>query len=146
MRRSRTRRSSWRFRLSNEEGSLSQRSVVRCGLLACTCIFLIGFAWRALSAGFRQLSRSRTIGQKVQTITQLECGFLSLLVVLTRFWRHRRWAQPVYTIWSITLTVTAGLSSLVWGPPMPIIGALFAALAILVSRAVQWALLPALVD
>jgi hypothetical protein len=117
----------------------SLQPVVRRGLLACAVLFLIWLAWRALSGGFRQLPRSRTAGQKVETATQLGCGLLSLLVVLTCFWR-RQWAPPVRIIWSISLATAAGLSSLVWGPPMPLIGVLFVAISLLVARAVIWAL------
>lgn len=122
-----------------EKSSLSHQPAVRRGLLACALLFLIWLAWQALSGGFRQLSRSRTIGQKVETLTQIEGGLLSLLVVLTCFWR-RHWAQTVRTLWSITLAAAAGLSALVWGPPMPLVAVLFTTLAFLVSRAVIWAL------
>ena len=124
---------------------MSHRPVVRRGLLVCAVLFLVWLAWQALSGGLRQYPRSRTVGQKVETVTQLECGLLSLLVVLTCFWR-RRWAQPIRIIWSLTLAMTAGLSALVWGPPMPLIGALFVASALLVSRAILWALHTASVD
>ena len=124
---------------------MSHRPVVRRGLLVCAVLFLVWLAWQALSGGLRQYPRSRTVGQKVETVTQLECGLLSLLVVLTCFWR-RRWAQPIRIIWSLTLAMTAGLSALVWGPPMPLIGALFVASALLVSRAILWALHAASVD
>jgi hypothetical protein len=113
--------------------------LARRGLLTFTLLFLIWLAWQTLSGGFRQLARSRTIGQKVETLTQIECGLLSLLVVFTNFW-GQRWAQPVQSTWSISLAAAAGLSSLVWGPPMPLIGVLFTATALLVSRAVRWAL------
>ncbi|MBE0699431.1 MAG: hypothetical protein IH586_21115 [Anaerolineaceae bacterium] len=122
---------------------MSQHPVVRRGLLACTMLFLSWLAWQALLGGFRQLPRSRTVGQKVETVAQFECGFLSLLVMLTCF-RLRRWAQPVRTLWSIALGTAAGLSSLVWGPPMPFIGILFVAIALLISRAINWALRTAL--
>ena len=124
---------------------MSQRPIVRGGLLAYTMLFLFGLAWQALAGGFRQLSRSRTVGQKAETMIQIECGLMSLLVMLTCFWK-RRWAQPVHTIWSIALAATAGLSSLVWGPPMPQVGLLFSAAALLVSQAIRWALGTALVD
>lgn len=85
------------------------------------------------------MPRSHTVGQKVETVTQVGCGILSLLVVLTRFW-HRHWAPQMYIAWSISLASAAGLSSLVWGPPMPFIGVLFAVIALLITRATKWAL------
>jgi hypothetical protein len=127
------------------EGSLSHRPLVRLGLLIGTMLFLIWLAWQALSGGFRQMPRSRTIGQKLETLIQIECGLLSLLVVLTSFWR-RAWAEPVRSFWSISLAAAAGLSSLVWGPPMPLVGVLFTATALFVSQAVRWALRTARMD
>ena len=115
------------------------RPVVRRGLLACTILFLLWLAWQALAGGFRQLHRSHTAGQKVETATQLECGVLSLLVALTCFWQ-RQLAPPVQTLWGISLATAAGLSSLVWGPPMPFLGILFAAIALLAARAIKWLL------
>jgi hypothetical protein len=79
------------------------------------------------------------MGQKVETVAQLECGLLSLLVVLTCFWR-RQWAPPVRTIWGISLATAAGLSSLVSGPAMPLVGVLFVAISLLVVRVVTWVL------
>jgi hypothetical protein len=108
-------------------------------------LFLIWLAWQALSGGIRQMPRSRTIGQKLETLIQIECGLLSLLVVLTSFWR-RAWAEPVRSFWSISLAAAAGLSSLVWGPPMPLVGVLFTATALFVSQAVRWALRTARMD
>ena len=122
-----------------EEHPLSIRSIVRGGLRGCTMLFLMWLAGRALSGAFRQIPRSRTLGQKVETVTQLECGLLSLLVVLTCF-RWRRWAPPIRALWGISLATAAGLSSLVWGPPMPLIGVLFVAISLLMTRAIRWAL------
>lgn len=113
--------------------------LVRRGLLACAILSLLWLAWQALSGGFRQIARSRTVGQKVETVTQIECGLLSLLAVLTCF-RWRRWAAPVRTLWGISLAAATGLSSLVWGPPMPHIAVLFVAIALLMWRAVIWML------
>jgi len=102
-------------------------------------LFLLWLAWRALSGAFRQIPRSRTLGQKVETVTQLECGLLSLLVVLTCFW-WRAWAPSIRTTWGISLAAAAGLSSLVWGPPMPLVGVLFVALSLLMTRLIKRAL------
>ena len=118
---------------------MKYRAVVRRSLLACILVLLLLFTWEALAGGFRQLPRSRTLGQKIETFTQIECGLLTLLVVVTCFWQ-RRWARPVRAIWGISLAAAAGLSSLVWGPPMPLLGLLYAALSLLVALAVDWTL------
>ena len=113
------------------------RPLVRHFLLACSTLFLGWLAWQALAGVFRQIPRSRTAGQKVETILQTACGALSLLAALTTFWQ-RRPARPVRIAWGFSLAAAAGLSPLVWGPPMPLVGALFAAIALIVVRAVFW--------
>jgi hypothetical protein len=115
------------------------RTVVRRSLLGCVLVLLLLFTWEALAGGFRQLPRARTLGQKIETFTQIECGLLTLLVVVTCFWQ-RRWSRPVRAIWGISLAAAAGLSALVWGPPMPLLGLLYAALSLLVALAVDWTL------
>ena len=118
---------------------MSLRKIGRGGLMACALAFLGWLAWLAISGGVRQLSRSRTVGQKVETVTQMESGVLGLLVAATCFWQ-RRWAAPIRTAWGISLAAAAGLSSLVWGPPMPMIGFVFAVISLLLARTVRWAL------
>ena len=113
--------------------------VARRILLGGAVLLLIRLAWEALAGGLRQWPRSRTTGQKVETGVQLACGLLSVLTVLTCF-RWRRWAAPVRTTWAASLAAAAGLSSLVWGPPMPVVGLLFALAALLAARAILWGL------
>jgi hypothetical protein len=95
--------------------------------------------WGAISGGLRQIPRSNTPGRQVETGVQLACGVLSLLAVVTCF-RLRRWAFPVRAAWAISLALTVGLSSVVWGPPLPIVGLVFAAGAFLVALVVICAL------
>lgn len=116
---------------------MSLPPVVRHILLAIAMLLLIAVAWTALSGGIRQIPRSRTLGQRVETTVQLACGLLSLLSVLTCF-RWRRWGRLVRAAWAISLMTAAGLSSLVWGPPMLIIGLVFAAAALLLALAIIW--------
>ena len=123
--------------VSDQAASLKLRPFVRRILLAWAALFLGWLAWQALSGAFRQIPRSRTPGQKAETILQTACGALSLLAALTTFWQ-RRPARPVRIAWGFSLAAAAGLSPLVWGPPMPLVGALFAAIALLVVRAVLW--------
>jgi hypothetical protein len=118
---------------------LRLQPVVRRILLACITVLVIALAWGALSGGLRQLPRSHTVGQRVETAAQLSCGLLSLLTVVTCF-RWRRWDSTIRSAWVISLTTAAGLSPLVWGPPMPLIGLLFALGTLLVALAIIWAL------
>jgi hypothetical protein len=115
------------------------RTIVRRVVAAGATLLLVVLAWGALSGGLRQLSRPLTTGQRIESVVQLACGVLSLLVVLTAF-RWRRWAGPVRAAWATTLVVAAGLSGLVWGPPMPLLALLFAAVALLVALGVHRAL------
>jgi hypothetical protein len=119
------------------------RPIVRRIVLACSTVFLIALAWGALSGGLRQLPRIRTVSQRIETAVQLSCGLLSLLIVVMCF-RWRRWNSAVRSGWAISVATAAGLSSFVWGPPMPLIALLFAVGTLLVALAVIWALRTAL--
>jgi hypothetical protein len=96
-------------------------------------------AWGALSGGIRQISRAGTAGQQVQTAAQIAAGVMSLLVIIAAAGRYR-WRSRVYVAWAGSLILAAGLSSLVWGPPMPLIALLFSAAALLLALAVLRAL------
>jgi len=96
-------------------------------------------AWGALSGAVRQFSRSATVGQEVETAVQFACGVLSALVVLTCFW-WRPWAPAVRAVWAVALAAAVGLSALVWGPPMPLIGLVFAGGGLAVALGVIWTL------
>lgn len=112
------------------------RPVLRQVLLACGTLLLLGVAWMTLSGGLSQLPRSTTPGQRVETAVQLACGVLSLLSVLTCF-RWRRWRSRVLGAWAISLSATAGLSSVVWGPPSVSVGLIFAAGTALFALAIN---------
>jgi len=118
-----------------EEGRLGEPVGRRLGKGAAI-LFLVGLAWKALSGGFGQAKRARTLGQKVQTVAQIQCGGLSLLAALPCLGR-RGWVGPVRTLWRVSLIVASGLSGLVWGPPMPHIAILFAGVAGGVARGVD---------
>ena len=92
-------------------------------------------AWMTLSGGLRQISRSRTLGQRAETAVQLVCGLLSVPSLLTCF-RWQRWGPPARVVWAISLAGAAGLSSLVWGPPSVMVGLVFAAGTLLLALAV----------
>ncbi len=108
------------------------RPIVRRFILISTMLLLLVVAYILLKGGFSQLPRSLTIGQKVETTIQIICGILCLLNVVTCFY-WQKWRRPIRTAWIISLTLTAGMSSVVWGPPMLTIGAVFAAVAFFVA-------------
>jgi len=102
-------------------------------------LFLLVLAWGAVVGGVRQFPRSSTVWQQVETIIQLACGLLSLLTVFTYFW-WRKWSTPIRVAWTISLVTAAGLSSLVWGPPMPLTALVLAGIALFVALVTLWAL------
>lgn len=115
------------------------KRTVRWLLLICIILFFLLLAWWAIVGGLRQWSHSNTFGQQIETIVQLVCGLLSLLAIFTTF-RLRNWAKPIQIAWAISLVTTAGLSALVWGPPMPLIALAFAAVTLLIALGVLWGL------
>jgi hypothetical protein len=81
------------------------------------------------------MPRSRTIGQKVETLIQIECGSLELACGAHQLLVDAIGLRPVrLPSGPFSLAAAAGLSSLVWGPPMPLVGVLFTATALFVSR------------
>jgi len=112
--------------------ALTLRTGIRHAALAVTLLILAAIAWGTLAGGLHQLPRSVTPGQKAETGVQLSCSLLSLLVTATCFWQRSR-ARAVRTVWVIALAATAGLSSLVWGPPMAGTALLFATATSLVA-------------
>jgi hypothetical protein len=117
--------------------------VFRRFLLTVMVLLLLVLAWGTIYGGLRQAPRSATVGQRIETAVQLACGLLSGGTALTCFW-GRRWAGPIRWTWAASVAMAAGLSSLVWGPPMPMIGVLFTVgtflVALLIIRALRVAL------
>lgn len=111
----------------------------RRGLAAAALLALLAIAYLALAGALRQLGRPLTLGQCIETGMQLASGILALLVMLTP-WRGRRLRWPIRAAWAITLAAAAGLSSLVWGPPMPLTAVAFAGIALGAAALVVWAL------
>ena len=118
----------------NIRSSTTQRII-----LISTILLLLVLAWVSLSGGINQIPRSESIGQILETIVQLVCGILSLLIALTCFY-GKRWRRPVRIIWGATLMTAAGMSSLVWGPPMLTVTLVFATAALLIALTIVWLL------
>jgi hypothetical protein len=109
------------------------------GVLAVAVLLLLALAWTGVVGGQEQLPQARTTGQLVETILQILSGTLSLLSVVTVFWR-RSWSQAVQSSWAVSITMVAGLSSVVWGDTTWSIGLLSAGGALLVSLGILWLL------
>ncbi|HTT69315.1 MAG TPA: hypothetical protein VMF70_14920 [Gemmatimonadales bacterium] len=117
----------------------SFRPVVRRIFLVVAVLLLVVLAWGVISGAIQQIPRSRTLGQRVETAVQVAGGLLSLATVLTSF-RWRSWGRPVRAAWAGSLATAAGLSSLVWGPPMVMVGLAFAAGTLLAALGIIWLL------
>jgi len=115
------------------------RSIGRLLLFAAASLLVLVIAWGALAGGVSNVPRSITLGQRLETAVQLVAGALSLVVLLTCF-RLKRWARAVRNAWAVSLAAAAGISALVWGPPMAGIALLFAAAVLLVTLGLAWAL------
>ena len=87
--------------------------------LAVVAALLLVLSWGALSGAVSQWPSAGSPGQRVETVIQAAAGVLSLLVPLTPF-ALRPWARPIRLAWGISAAAAAGLSALVWGPPMPL--------------------------
>ena len=118
---------------------MNRGSAVRHLLSGVAALLLLALAWWTISGGLRNLAQARSIGQQVETATQLACGLLGVGVVVTRF-RWRRLARWVRIAWVVAFGATAGLSALVWGPPFPIVALTFVAVALLLAWALVWTL------
>lgn len=118
---------------------MNLKRIIRWLVLICIILFLLMLAWWAIAGGVRQLSHSNTLGQQLETIAQLLCGVLSFFTVFTYFVLEK-WARFIRVAWAVSLILTAGLSALVWGPPMPLIALLFAAVALLAAYIILWGL------
>jgi hypothetical protein len=112
---------------------------LRRALLAIVALFLLWLAWTGLSGGINQWPQSRTPGQIAQTITQLAYGPLALLSLVTTFWAHS-WHRPILACWTVSLTLSAGLASVVWGGTSVLIGCLASAATLLIALATAWLL------
>jgi peptidoglycan/LPS O-acetylase OafA/YrhL len=118
---------------------VNARRVVRRALPAVATLLLLAVAWGALSGGVGQFQRSHTAGQRIETVVQLACGLLSLLMIATAFPRRRR-ARAIRVAWVISLAATAGVSGLVWGPPSVAAAIGLTAATMLLAIATLWLL------
>jgi len=112
---------------------------VRRVLLIVAIILLLGLVWTGISGGISQLSSARTAGQAAQTVLQLVYGLFALLSIATTFW-GRGWNRPMLVGWTVSLALTAGLASVVWGGTSMLIGFLSGGAAGLIAVGIAWLL------
>jgi hypothetical protein len=112
---------------------------VRGVLLIVAIALMLGLTWAGISGGISQLSNARTAGQAAQTVLQLVYGLFALLSIATTFW-GRRWNRPMLVGWTVSLALTAGLASVVWGGTSILIGFLSGGAAGLIAVGIAWLL------
>ena len=113
--------------------------VIRRTLLGMVSLLLLWLAWTGLSQGANQLPQSQTTGQIAQTITQLSFGLFALLSLVTTFW-SRRWNPLMLAGWTVSVTLAAGLASVVWGGTSLLVGVLSGTAALLIGLGIAWLL------
>lgn len=112
---------------------------VRRVLLGIALLFLVSLAWTGLSGGIHQLAHSTTVGEKAQTLTQFAYGLFALLCAATAF-GGQRWARLVRVGWVVSMTLAAGLATVVWGGTGLAIGLLSGAAGSLIALGILWLL------
>jgi len=122
--------------------TIGRTSVVRRLLSAGAALLLLGLAWWTIKGGVNDALHSQNVGQQLETGIRFACGLLSVAVVVTRV-RSQALARPVRIAWAAALAASAGVSALVWGPPMLHVALLFVAVSLLLAWAVLRALGPA---
>jgi hypothetical protein len=118
---------------------VSPSPAVRRILLVLAAAVLLTLAWNGLSGGVHQVSQSLTPGQKAQTACQFAYGALALLSLVTAF-VGRRWHRAIVSGWVVSVTLAAGLASIVWGGTALATGVLAGAVTLLVAATIGWML------
>lgn len=118
---------------------MRKKSIYKALLRIIISVLFLFIAWWALSGAIDQIHRVDTFGQQAETVIQIGCAFLSFLTFITTFF-WREWAKPIRKAWIFFFAMTAGLSALVWGPPMPHIALIFTVGAFLIAWGMIWAL------
>ena len=113
--------------------------LIRRTLLAVIALLLLWLTWTGLSQGLKQLPQSQTLGQLAQTITQFAFGLFALLSLVTTFW-GARWNTLMLAGWTLSVTLAAGLASVVWGGTSLVVGLLAGGGALLVGLGIAWLL------
>lgn len=124
---------------SRTAAAVSSSRLLRRALLGLISLLLLWLAWTGLTGGVHQLPQSQTPGQVTQTLTQLAYGLFALLSLVTTFWA-RRWHRLVVAAWIASVTLAAGLASVVWGETSILTGILSGAGALLIGLGIAWLL------
>ncbi len=84
------------------------------GWLVAALVLLAATAWLGLRNGLHQFSQATTVGQELETVSELAYGVLGALAcgaLLTA----RRWAVIVVLGWGAAVTAACALAAASWG-------------------------------
>ena len=73
----------------------------------------------------------------VQTLTQFGFGVFALLSLVTTF-RAQRWNPLMLVGWVISLSLAAGLASVVWGDTSLWVGLVSGSVALVIGLGIAW--------
>ena len=111
----------------------------RLALLVVVGVFLLAMAWQGVSQGINQFPESKTAGQIAQTLTQFAFGVFAFLSLVTTFW-GRRWNSLMLAGWTVSVTLAAGLATVVWGGTSLLIGVFTGAVTFFIGFGTAWLL------
>ena len=100
---------------------------------------LLALAWLGIKGAIDQWSEALSVGQRVQTISQLAYGLLALLTIMAVLASHRL-ARVSQIAWLASITVAALLAPVVWGGAGWASGLAAGAAALLVGLGILWLL------
>ena len=117
---------------------------VRQVLAALTVLLLLALAFQGIAGGVEQLPQSSTIGQYVQSASQLLYGVCAVLSIATAIrWRElAKYAQFGFTLGCVA---AGGLAAVTWGDASFVAGLLAAVAALAIAMALVWLLRAAVI-
>ncbi len=111
--------------------------VLRPILAVVAVLLLLALAYTGISGGVQQLAQWSTMGQRVQSVSQIVYGVAALFILITRFrWHRLRRAAEIGFI--IGLVIAASLAIVVWGGESIGTGLLAGIAALAIACAIVW--------
>jgi len=113
------------------------RPLLRRVLFVVAALGLLGLAGSGVKAAVDQWSEARTLGQTAQTLTQLAFALFALWTLVTMIW-GRRWNRLTRAGLTLSLGLSGGLASVVWGGTSIPIGMIAALASAAVGLGITW--------
>jgi hypothetical protein len=117
---------------------------VRQVLAGLTVLLLLALAFQGISEGVRQLPQSSTIGQYVQSASQVIYGVCAVLSIATAI-RWQRFAASAQFGFIASCVVASGLAAVIWGGASVGAGVFAAVAALAIASTLVWMLRAAVI-